>query len=255
MTREGNPDAGPSTEADRIREAYARRASTGADDRYSLDDPANRYLFSRRDQAVLKLLDDHGLLPLERTRILDIGCGNGSVLNEFARFGASMNICAGIDMLDDRVAGAREALPDADVRSGSADELPWPDGAFELALQFTLVSSVLDNATRRRIADETIRVLTPEGALLYYDFIWNPGNPDTRGLRLNDLRDLYPACTIDARRITLAPPLSRALARWSPAACRALEAAPSPAKPLSRASDEDVSRRRMRVSPRSRRTC
>ena len=40
-------------EADRIRDAYARRAQRGADDRYELDDPANRYLFGRREGYVV----------------------------------------------------------------------------------------------------------------------------------------------------------------------------------------------------------
>lgn len=226
MTDGRRQDPGPGTEADRIRDAYARRAETGADDRYSLEDPANRFLYGRRWLAIVNLLRDHDLLPLASARILDVGCGNGSVLREFVGFGASANLCAGIDLLDDRVAAARDALPDADVRSGSAAELPWPDGVFDLALQFTLLSSVLDTTARRRIAAETIRVLQPGGALLYYDFIWNPGNRDTRGLRLSEIRDLFAGCAVDARRITLAPPITRVLARWSTASCAALETLP-----------------------------
>lgn len=226
MTADSEQDPGSTAEADRIRKAYARRAETGADNRYSLDDPANRYLFDRREQAILDLLTEHNLLPLTNTRILDVGCGNGAVLSDFVRFGALPGLCAGIDLLSGRVEAARTRLPGADVRAGSAHELPWPDASFDLALQFTLLSSVLDDRTRQRIVSETLRVLRPGGSVLYYDFIWNPANAHTRGLRLADLRRLFPGCGIDARRITLAPLITRFLARWSTAVCRALEAVP-----------------------------
>lgn len=226
MTLDRDKDLTPIDEADRIREAYARRARTGADERYSLDDPANRFLFERRERAIIEILGAHDLLPLAGKRILDVGCGNGAVLADFVRLGAEPNNSAGIDLLEERMASAQEELPIADIRSGSAEALPWQDDSFDLALQFTLISSVLDHSARRRIAAETMRILRPGGALLYYDFIWNPANRDTRGLRLADLHSLYPGCTVDARRTTLAPPVTRVLARWSLAACRALEALP-----------------------------
>jgi SAM-dependent methyltransferase len=210
----------------RVREAYARRASAGADDRYDISDPANRFLFEHRARSITGLLAEHRRLPDASTRIIDIGCGNGAVLEEFVGLGATVANCAGIDLLEDRSAAASERLPDADIRAGSARAMPWSDAEFDLALQFTLLSSVLDQNARREIASETLRVLRPGGAILYYDFIWNPGNRDTRGLRLDDLRSLYSKCDIDARRITLAPPITRALARWSTAACAALETLP-----------------------------
>lgn len=216
----------PGRETDRLREAYARRAATGADERYERSDPANRFLFERRDAAVRDLLARHGLLPLSERRIVDVGCGNGAVLADFVAWGAAPEQCAGIDLLDERAIAARERLPDADIRAGSAEALPWGDGTFDIALQFTLLSSVLDDGVRRRIAAETVRVLRPGGVVVYYDFIWNPGNRDTRGLRLGDLRSLYPACEVDARRVTLAPPITRVVSRVSLGLCEMLERVP-----------------------------
>jgi hypothetical protein len=71
-----------------------------------------------------------------------------------------------------------------------------------------------------------MRVLRPGGVLVYYDFIWNPGNRDTRGLRLGDLHSLYPRCAVDARRVTLAPPITRVAARLSVRLCALLERVP-----------------------------
>lgn len=88
------------------------------------------------------------------------------------------------------------------------------------------MSSVLDGETRRRIAAETLRILRPGGLLVWYDFIWNPLNRDVRGLRLGEIRALYPGCALDVRRVTLAPPLLRPLARLSMRLCRVVEAVP-----------------------------
>ena len=214
------------TEQERIREAYARRAATGADERYALDDPANRYLFERRARDVQRLLRQHRLWPLAGREILDVGCGNGAVLREFVGWGADASRCAGVDLLVERVEAARAAAPEMRIQQGDASALPWPDGSVDIALQFTLLSSVLDDRMRRAIAAETLRVLRPGGAIIVYDFTWNPTNRDVRGVGADGLRALYSGCAIDARRVTLAPPITRALARFSTRACALLEAVP-----------------------------
>lgn len=214
------------SEQDRIREAYARRSEAGADERYSLEEPANRYLFERRARDVQSLLQRHCLTPLAARDIVDIGCGNGAVLREFASWGAEPARCSGIDLLPERVEAARAADPKMRIACGDASTLPWPDASFDIALQFTLLSSVLDAEMRRRIAGETMRVLRPDGAVIVYDFTWNPRNLDVRGVHAGDLRELYPGCDVDVRRVTLAPPITRMLARFSPRLCGWLELVP-----------------------------
>lgn len=213
-------------EAERVRAAYAERARRGLDERYSLADPANLYLFQRRERELLRLLSRNGLRDLSRARVIDVGCGSGGVLLDFARYGAAPSLMAGVDLLPERIDAARERLPAADLRCGDATSLPFDGASFDIALQFTLLSSVLDDAARRAIASETLRVLRPGGVVVWYDFTWNPGNRDTRGVGLAELRRLYAGCRIDAMRTTLAPPIARPLARRSFTLCRALESMP-----------------------------
>jgi SAM-dependent methyltransferase len=213
-------------ETDRIREAYARRAATGADERYALDDPANRYLFERRERDLVALLRRHGHMPLAGRDIIDVGCGNGALLRDLVRLGADAERCHGIDLLPDRIAAGRDSDHRMTLRAGDASSLPYAEASFDIALQFTLLSSVLDDAMRRAIAGDTMRVLRPGGVLVWYDFVWNPGNRDTRGIGRSELRRLYAGCRIDARRVTLAPPIARRVARISPRLCAALEAVP-----------------------------
>jgi ubiquinone/menaquinone biosynthesis C-methylase UbiE len=214
------------TEEERIRDAYARRAESGADERYALNDPANRFLFRRRAADVQALLREHGAWPLDGRDIVDVGCGNGSVLREFVSWGAESARCSGIDLLDERAEAARAAEPAMTIVQGDASKLPWDDASFDLAVQFTLLSSVLDDAMRRAIAFETRRVLRPGGLVVVYDFVWNPLNRDVRGVGAKTLRALYAGCDVDARRVTLAPPITRRLARHSLSACAALERLP-----------------------------
>ena len=214
------------SEADRIKDAYARRAKAGADDRYSLDDPANRYLFERRARDVQALLRRQRKGPLAGKDIVDIGCGNGAVLREFVTWGAEPRRCSGIDLLPERVEAARARSPQMAITAGDASALPWNDASFDVALQFTLLSSVLDATMRQSIARETLRVLRPAGLLIVYDFTWNPLNRDVLGLNAKALRGLYAGYSVDGRRVTLAPPITRRLAHFSPSACAALERLP-----------------------------
>jgi ubiquinone/menaquinone biosynthesis C-methylase UbiE len=217
----------PRDEVERIRHAYAERARRGADDRYGLDDPANRFLFERRERALLDLLAGHEIASLDGTRVLDIGCGSGELLCDLVRLGARPGLLAGIDLLPDRIAAARQRIgPEAQLSVASAGDLPYPATWFDVALLFTVLSSILDVQLRRRVAAEAMRVLQPGAVLVIYDFTWNPLNPDVRGVTARELRSLFPACAIDAARVTLAPPIGRAVARRSPRLAAALEALP-----------------------------
>jgi SAM-dependent methyltransferase len=72
------------------------------------------------------------------TDALDVGCGSGEFLAAIDRRGAR---AAGVDPSPGMVALARETAPAADVRESSWEQLPWPDGSFDVvtavnALQF-----------------------------------------------------------------------------------------------------------------------
>ena len=61
------------------------------------------------------------------------------------------------------------------------------------------------------------RWVKPGGGVLWYDFtVDNPRNPDVRGVPLARVRALFPEGRVQARRITLAPPIARAVTRVHP---------------------------------------
>jgi SAM-dependent methyltransferase len=66
-------------------------------------------------------------------RVLDIGCGSGVFLRLAADRGAKP---FGIDASETLVAVARRRVPEADVRVGEMERLPYPDDMFDLVTGF-----------------------------------------------------------------------------------------------------------------------
>ena len=54
----------------------------------------------------------------------------------------------------------------------------------------------------------------PGGGVLWYDFaVDNPRNPDVRGVPVARIRQLFPEGALRVHRVTLAPPLAKAVCR------------------------------------------
>ncbi len=129
--------------------------------------------------------------------------------------------------MPERIRNARIRIPQADLQTGTASELPWQDESFDLVSQFTVFTSILDVALRRAVAAEMLRVLKPGGAALWFDFrLSNPRNSQVRGVRAAEIRSLFPGCRITISPVLLAPPLARAVASWSWPLAEALQGLP-----------------------------
>ncbi len=194
--------------------------------RYSLFDSANLLACQERESRILSALARHGLAPLTDVRILEVGCGNGFWLREFVRWGASPENLVGIDLLPDRVNEAKSfSAPGTTILCGNAAVLDFPDETFDLVMQSTVFTSLLDENMQKRSAQEMLRVLHPEGRVLWYDFtVNNPRNPDVRGIPRVGIKRLFPECRFEFERLTLAPPIARRIAPFSLFLCRALSA-------------------------------
>jgi ubiquinone/menaquinone biosynthesis C-methylase UbiE len=207
-----------SKELRRLHEAYKRRIGTISPERYSRLNPGHLFGLQEREATMAAMLRADGLTSLAGLRILDVGCGRGATLRQYLEFNATPSRMSGIDLFPPFVEEARSISPGLQILCGSASELPFPDRSFDFVSQFMLFTSVLDQAMRVQIAHEIDRVLAPGGRFLWYDFAFNnPANPDVRGIRLGEVGELFPAFSLASRRITLAPPLGRAIGRLGPA--------------------------------------
>lgn len=92
-------------------------------------------------------------------RFLDIGCGPGAALEEARDQGA---VVAGIDPSSSMVRRAARRVPEAEVKVGSAEEIPFPDNRFDEVIN---VSSFHHWSDRDAGLREAQRVLDSGGRL------------------------------------------------------------------------------------------
>jgi ubiquinone/menaquinone biosynthesis C-methylase UbiE len=204
-------------ELERIRAAYQERDAGGGGASAWLERPY-RERMQELEGALLEGLAETGADPAG-ARVLEVGCGSGYFLSRFLDYGAAH--AAGIDLMEHRIAQARERDPRLELVAGDAARLPWGDRAFDLVAQFTCLSSVLNPELRGAIAAEMWRVLRPGGTLVSYDMTATPvavrafrraaalrrhGAPpagtSTRPIDAAELRQLFPSAEFALRRIT-----------------------------------------------------
>jgi ubiquinone/menaquinone biosynthesis C-methylase UbiE len=211
-------------ERERIVAEYEDRARRMPADFYSLIKPANLFIHQSHERALAKLLAATGRTPLAGKSVLETGCGEGNWLKVWELLGVERENLAGIELGEDRVALARQKSPAADIRVGDATKLPWPDQTFDFVFHRMMFSSILDPQVRQTAAQEQLRVVKPQGLIVWLDFIYNnPHNPSVRRMSRSELRRLYPGCRQQVWLVTLAPPLVRRLVGWSWTLCEALQ--------------------------------
>ena len=201
-----------------IRERYRRREAI-PQDRYSALSPDVVLRVQERHRVMVSLLRAAGIRSMAGLDIVEVGCGAGGNLLEMLLLGADPGRIIGNELQPERLALARERLP-ASVRlhEGDASVFSLVDASVDVAVQFTVFSSILDDGLQQRLAEAMWRWLRPGGAVLWYDFtVDNPRNPDVRGVPLARVKALFPQARLLARRVTLAPPLARAVTRVHPA--------------------------------------
>ena len=92
-------------------------------------------------------------------RALDVGCGPGALTAQLVeRLGT--DAVSAVDPSAPFVAAARDRFPGVDVRSGTAEQLPYPDDSFDLALAQLVVHFMADPVAGLR---EMSRVTRPGG--------------------------------------------------------------------------------------------
>jgi ubiquinone/menaquinone biosynthesis C-methylase UbiE len=207
-------------EAGRVAQAYA---AYGADPRraasWSAENPGNLAIRREVIDALWRMVAPHAA-----GGVLDVGCGTGWWLEELAQRVPAGARLAGLDILEARVAAARQRCPEADVRAGDARALPWADGSFGAVTMLLALSAMGQRDNARRALREARRVLAPGGLVV----VWEPRLPAPRGGRLTIprrlLRDELAPVHWDFT-VTLMPAVARQLgpnaaARWYPQLAR-----------------------------------
>jgi SAM-dependent methyltransferase len=99
-------------------------------------------------------------------RVLDVGCGSGEMCALAAARGAE---AAGIDAAEGMIEIARRRVPEADLRVGPMEQLPWEDDRFDLV---TAINALQFAADFVDALAEAGRVVRPGGAVAVSN--WGP---------------------------------------------------------------------------------
>lgn len=196
---------------ERIRTAYAERTADQAtlNRKYSTLNPAYLFAIHGRQRAVARALSDHGVRRFEGLRVLEVGCGIGDGLPDFLFHGLRPEQLHGSELIPNRVAVAAGKFPSLPFTCADGRCLPYRSACFDIVYQYTVLSSIFDDAVKTAIANEMVRVTRTGGVILWYDFWLNPVNPQTKGIRKAEIKRLFPGCGIRFHRVTLAPPVTR----------------------------------------------
>lgn len=147
-----------------------------------LYDPITRAT-TRERRVKQRLLEIAGLHAGDR--VLDLGCGTGTLAISAAKrepLAAIHGIDLDLNMIERARQKAQTARAEVDLTTGSATQLPYADGSFDLVFS-SLLFHHLDHDSKQTAAHEVARVLVPGGRLLVAD--WGaPSDPLMRALFL-----------------------------------------------------------------------
>jgi SAM-dependent methyltransferase len=174
----------------------------------------SHWWFLGRRQVFLRLLDRYFAPAADgrELRILDVGCGTGTMLRELRRYGR----VKGVDADEQAVRLCRRRGIE-DVEQVSPGPLPFDDGSFDLVTALDVVEHVDDDVAMLR---ELRRVLAPGGTLLVsvpaFAFLWGAQDEiahHKRRYRAPELRERLLAAGFEIRRLSyfnslLFPPIA-----------------------------------------------
>jgi SAM-dependent methyltransferase len=126
------------------------------------DDHAEAYSFAHPIE-----LDWLGGLPKD-ARVLDYGCGYGRAAAGLAAAGWRV---VGVDFAAGMIARGRREHPDLDLRHIEGLPLAEPDGAFDAAILFAVLTCIPPDADQRALIAELTRLIRPGGLLYVSDYL------------------------------------------------------------------------------------
>ncbi len=100
--------------------------------------------------------------PLIGKRLLDVGCGSGSLIGALLKQGA---VAAGVDRSVKAISLARARFPEANTYLGDASSLPFADAAFDGAILLNSLNPLSPEAIESAL-QESLRVVKTRGKIL-----------------------------------------------------------------------------------------
>jgi len=204
-----------SDEIQRIINVYDKRAKNSKLD-YNPLLAFNYYFLNSKEKQLAKLLYKFYSKDVSNLKALDMGFGNGIDLLTLIKYGFNVKNLYGTEILEERFKKVCEIIPNANLKLIDGFYLPFEDNSMDLIIQSTVFSSILNEDARKNLANEMLRVLSPNGKIFSYDIRFpNPWNKNVIKLDKKEIKSLFKNCKISFYPTTLNPIFARKLAYFS----------------------------------------
>jgi len=200
-----------------IKQRYLRRENISPY-KYNPLNPAAYMINQEKERILIKWLRQFNLSTIKDLKLLEIGCGSGYNLLQFIKLGFSPHLLMGNELIPERINAAKRILPsELILLEGDALNIDMPDNNFDIVFQSMVFSSILNNEFQNHLANKMWDLVKPGGGVLWYDFVFNnPKNKDVRGIKLNEVKLLFPQGKVKKWKLTLAPPLAGLITKIHP---------------------------------------
>jgi SAM-dependent methyltransferase len=138
-------------------------------ERADQDAASTNYHALYHDSPIARYWDDDfvefvGGLVAEGDRILDLGCGPGSLWSHLQELPTPSRL-VGVDISEGMIREARRRHPDGEFEVARAHELPFADGSFDVVIASSVLHHIPDSHVEGALA-EIVRVLDEHGRLV-----------------------------------------------------------------------------------------
>lgn len=194
-------------EIEKIAARYERRKSNSSESKAAM--LFSSFIHKEREEIYKREILRH-FGQVSNLKVLEIGAGSGGNIRFFKSIGILPSNISANELLAERIKQLRINHPDVHIIEGDACEINVSE-KFDIVFQSTVFTSILDEAFKKKLADKMQSLVSKDGIILWYDFIYdNPSNKDVKGVNRQEVNKLFNACKhIVFFSVTLAPPLGR----------------------------------------------
>ena len=202
-------------EVEKIKKAYVNRKKIESSGKYS-HAMYSRFIVAEREKVYESIIQK-SFSNLTNRKLIEIGAGGGSNIEFFHQLGISYSNIYANELIDERINDLKKNYCEINVLEGNAVDINI-DIKFDIVFQSTVFTSILNDDMQLAVAKKMWEVLSDDGIILWYDFVYNnPNNKDVRKVSRKRIKALFPLGTkFSFIKVTLAPPIGRRVGKGYP---------------------------------------